>query len=46
MRVLIAAVEREPVLRREFEIESDAAAFNLAEILAREENRRRSWDWW
>ena len=42
MRVLIAAIEREPVLRRKFEIESDAAAFDLAEILAREENGRRS----
>src|SRR5580692_4356231 len=34
MCVLIPAVERQPVLRREFKIECHATTFNLTEILA------------
>ena len=38
--VLVAAVECEPTLRRNFEVDRDSAALNLAEVLALEQNRR------
>src|SRR5579862_669879 len=40
VRELIAAVDRQPAPRREFEIKCDAAALDLAEVFALEQNRR------
>ena len=41
VRVLVAAIDGEPVLRRHFRIDSNAAAFNLPKVLAQQQDRRR-----
>src|SRR5579872_6260236 len=43
MRILIAAIEGEPMPGREFEIERHTAAFDLAEVFAQQKNGRRGW---